>query len=158
MCFVDIIKAFDQAKRKEVRKSLKIRGVNENLIECIKSTCSRTLSYVRVRHEKSNMFTCKNGFKQECALILLLFSLMLNEVIKKYKKQLKPYNVGFWKMKKIQIRELCYADDVVTFGSTVENSTTRKCKYNNRIYKRTKSEKNKNNDDRQRQFNTLYKN
>ena len=79
LCFIDIIKAFDQVKRNEVWKTLKIRGVNEDLIECIKSTYSKRLSYVRVRHEKSNVFACRNGFKQRCALRPLLFNILLGE-------------------------------------------------------------------------------
>jgi len=76
LCFIDIIKAFDQVKRKEISKTLKTRG------KCIKSTDSRTLSHVRVRHEKSNMFGCRNGHKRGWALSPLLFNIMLNEVIK----------------------------------------------------------------------------
>ena len=46
---------------------------------------------------------------------------MVDELIKKCMKELKPYHVGFWKMEEIHIRELCYADDMVTFESTEEN-------------------------------------
>ena len=84
LCFIDIIKEnFDQVTREEVWKTLKTRGINMDLMECIKSTYSRTLSYVRVRHGKSNMFTCRNGLKQGCALSPLLFNIMLDEMIKK---------------------------------------------------------------------------
>ena len=44
---------------------------------------------------------------------------MLDEVMKKCKKQRR--NVVFWKLEKIQIRELCYVDDMVIFESSEEN-------------------------------------
>jgi hypothetical protein len=38
--------------------------------------------------------------------------LILDDVIKYCKEKIKPYNVGHWKMKKVNISELCYADDM----------------------------------------------
>ena len=43
LCFINIIKAFDRVKRKEVWKILKTRGVNDDLRGCTKGTYSRTL-------------------------------------------------------------------------------------------------------------------
>ena len=47
-------------------------------------------------------------------------------------------------MEKIQVRELCHADDVVIFGSTEESTDTRKCTGYLKGIKQKKTEKDEN--------------
>lgn len=46
---------------------------------------------------------------------------MIDETIKKCKRNKKEYTVGFWKMQKINITELCYADVMAIIGDTERN-------------------------------------
>lgn len=70
-------------------ETLEERGINENLIECIKSLYCKTVNYVRVKSEKLSRFNTK------IVLRPLLFCVMLNKAIKKCKQKLKPFKVIF---------------------------------------------------------------
>ena len=84
-CFVDMVKAFDSIRRKDVWNILKRKGVEQQLVEGIKSLYENTVNYVRVRNEASKTFTSKIGFRQGCILSSLLFNLVLDDVVKKSK-------------------------------------------------------------------------
>lgn len=62
----------------------------------------------------------------------LLFSIVLNEVIKEGKRDVKGYEVIYWKMRKIEITELYYADDIVIIAK--DETTLNK---NMEIYRNT---------------------
>ena len=117
-CFVDMEKAFDSIRRKDVWNILKRKGVEQQLIEGIKSLYENTVNYVRVRNEASKTFTSKIGLRQGCILSPLLFNLVLDDVVKKCKESMSKYRIGYWNMKIITITELCYADDLIIIGET----------------------------------------
>lgn len=71
------------------------------------------MNYVRIRHENSEMFETMRGVRQGCVLSSLLFSLVLDEAIKDARREVKPYEVGYWKMEMIRVSEVCYVDDMV---------------------------------------------
>jgi uncharacterized protein YukE len=117
-CFIDMEKAFDRVKREDIWKILENRGIEKDLIQNIQSLYEKTESYIRLRNEKSKPFANKIGLRQGCILSPLLFNLMLDEAIKQNKDKLKPYNVGYWKLRCIRLTELCYADDLIILGET----------------------------------------
>ena len=140
LCFIDLEKAFDRIKRQDVWKILKDRGVDYELVENIKSLYRHTECYVRVRNERSEMFTYNSGLKQGCILSPILFNIVLDTIIKNCRADWKPYNIGYWRMGLVNVSELCYADDMVIIARTdidLQHNMNRLCtelnKYNMNI-------------------------
>lgn len=78
---------------------------------------------VRSNNEESREFTTKVKMKQGC-ILSLVFSLVMDEVIKKVKTKKKAFNIEKQKMKKIQNTELIFIDDMTIVRETEEDNTT----------------------------------
>jgi DNA-directed RNA polymerase specialized sigma24 family protein len=58
--------------------------------------------------------------KQGCVLSPLLFSIVIDDILKKCKEKYKNLAVGKWKMKNVILQELPFADDMVLVAETEE--------------------------------------
>lgn len=120
VCFIDLQKAFDSVKRRELWKALKEHGVENNLIKAIKSFYKSPESMVRVGGEISRKFSVDVGVRQGCILSPLLF-IILMDTISKQCKDMKPIKAGMWKMKPVLLKMLAFADDLAVFGRTQQD-------------------------------------
>lgn len=118
ICYIDLEKAFDKVEREDVWRCLEKRGVEKDLIHAIKALYHCCRSYVRCNNQESEMFETKTGLRQGCVLSPLLFAVVLDEVFKQCKKTTRPLTIGHWKMQKIQITELAFADDMAILGAS----------------------------------------
>ena len=120
MCFIDLQKAFDSVKRKELWKALEEHGVHNDLIKAIKSFYHNPESLVRIGGQISNRFNIEVGVRQGCILSPLLFIIFMNSVSKQC-KGIRPLNIGMWNLKPVQLKVLAFADDLVVFGKTQQD-------------------------------------
>lgn len=63
----------------------------------IKAMHYGTKSTVRTNNEESKEFEIREALKQGCVLSPLLFSAVVDEIIKRAKKMMKPQIMGYWK-------------------------------------------------------------
>lgn len=120
-CFIDIRKAFDTVKRKQIWESLEKKGVDQDLIEAVQSIYQNTTNIVRTKHMSSSTFTTKEGVRQGGVLSPLLFICAIDEIIKESTKQMKKYKVGWYNMKVIEIEMCVFADDLVLVADSKQN-------------------------------------
>ena len=120
VCFIDLQKAFDSVKRKELWKALEEHGVDNNLIKAIQSFYDNPESMVRIGGETSEKFKIDVGVRQGCILSPLLFITLMDSISKQC-KGMRSLNVGMWKMKPVQLKMLAFADDLVVFGKSQDD-------------------------------------
>lgn len=137
ICFIDLQKAFDLINREDIWKSLKKREVNNNNIRAIRSLYKVSRNYIRLKHETSEVLETTRGLRQGCVLSPLLFSIILDDVIKECKKETKSYILGNWKMEKVKLTELAYADDMAIIGKNAND-----LQHNLNVYNRELKKKN----------------
>ena len=116
-CFIDLQKAFDLVKRKEIWKALEEHDVNENLIKAIQSFYNNPESMVRIGGETSTRFNINVGVRQGCILSPLLFIIFMNSISNQC-VGMRSLNVGMWRLKPVKLKMLAFADDLVVFGKT----------------------------------------
>ena len=120
LAFIDLQKAFDSVKRKELWSALKEHSVEDTLIEAIKSFYNKPESMVRISGKNSTKFKIDVGVRQGCILSPLLFIILMN-TISKQSKGMRPLSVGMWKMKPVKLKILAFADDLILFGQTQQD-------------------------------------
>lgn len=118
ICFIDLCKAFDRIRRKDIWKTLENRGINTTEIDMVKSLYNKTTNIVRTRNEESSEFVTTRGLRQGCVLSPLLFALIMDDVVKECKKVTRKYKIGRRRMEMVQISELLYADDLVLLAGS----------------------------------------
>lgn len=79
---------------------------------------------VRRNNEEFKEFEIKKGLKQGCVLSSLLFSVVVNEAIKRAKKKTKPLTMGYWRLG-VNLTELMFAD-INSANSPIRKKPTRK--------------------------------
>ena len=117
LCFIDLQKAFDSVKRKELWKSLKEHNVNTSLIKAIQSFYIKPEGMVRIKGETTNKFNIEVGVRQGCILSPLLFIILMNSISKQC-KGMRAVELGMWKLKPVTLKMLAFADDLVICGKT----------------------------------------
>ena len=120
LCFVDLQKAFDSVKRDELWEALKKHNVDTELIKAIKSFYVNPESRVQIGGKTSSSFKIDIGVRQGCILSPLLFITLMNLVAKNC-KDIRPFNVGMWKLRPVKLSMLLFADDLVVFGRTQQD-------------------------------------
>jgi len=106
MAFVDLEKAFDRVPREVVWWALRELGVDEWIVEVIKSMYEDATTAVRINGRVSGGFKVNVGVHQGSVLSPLLFVIVLEALSRKFKGGLPL--------------ELLYADDLVLMAETEE--------------------------------------
>ena len=107
ICFIDLVKAFDRVRLKDIIHLLYDRHIPHNLVKTIENIYMENRIQAEINGELTNPIPAGNGIRQGDSLSPLLFNIIMDEIIKKVSK-LRGYKMG---EKKINI--LCYADDAV---------------------------------------------
>ena len=106
MAFVDLEKAFDRVPREVLWWALRSAGVEECIVNVIRSMYCDASTSVKLQGCESSEFGVKVGVHQGSVLSPLLFVIVLNELSKKFRVGLP------W--------ELLYADDLALIAETEE--------------------------------------
>ena len=106
MCFVDLEKAFDRVPRKVIQWALRIKGVNEWLVQAVMRMYDDASTRVRVVGSMSDAFPVKVGVHQGSVLSPLLFIIVMDAVCQAASEGL--------------LMEILYADDLVLMAESVD--------------------------------------
>ena len=126
LCFIDLQKAFDSVKRKQLWKALKEHSVKSSLIKAIQSFYLKPEGMVRIKGETTSKFNIDVGVRQGCILSPLLFIILMNSISKQC-KGMRAVEFGMWRLKPVTLKMLAFADDLVIFGKTqrdLQNNVT----------------------------------
>jgi Reverse transcriptase (RNA-dependent DNA polymerase) len=93
IAFVDLEKAFDRGPREVVWWALKRAGVEEWVVEVIKSMYAGATTAVQMKNGASQEFELKVGVHQGSVLSPLLFIIVMEALASKFKQGLPIYNV-----------------------------------------------------------------
>ena len=127
LIFVDLTKAFDSVSRDGLWKILKRTGCLDKLVNMLRSFHDGMQARVIDGNQEFAPFEVKNGVKQACVLVLVLFGIIIAAMIKDAFKNCKlGVRVRHWhdgglfnlrrlkartKVSYVLIRELLYTDD-----------------------------------------------
>jgi len=118
MCFVDLTKAFDRVIMADVIECLREREVPEQIVRVIKELNTDRIARIRSNNQTSRPIIIKNGVRQGDSLSPMLFNLIMEKIIANLPKEL-GYRMG-----KVPINVICYADDAVLITDSEENLQT----------------------------------
>ena len=97
---------------------LREREVPEQIVRVIKELNTDTIARIRSNNQTSRPIIIKNGVRQGNSLSPMLFNLIMDKIIANLPKEL-GYRMG-----KVPINIICYADDVVLIADSEENLHT----------------------------------
>lgn len=75
--FVDLRAAFDKVDREILWKTMRERGIREELVRRCEDMLKETRNKVRIGEERSEQFWTRRGVKQGCPLSSSLFNLLM---------------------------------------------------------------------------------
>lgn len=113
MGFIDLEKAFDKVPRERLWEILERRGINKKIIRIIKNIYENNTNSVISQNRRSEPFNTKEGLRQGGGLSPLLFTIYIDEIIKKCSKVTKKLHVGYKNLQRINISEGAFADDIM---------------------------------------------
>jgi len=102
----------------DVIECLREREVPEQIVRVIKELNTDTIARIRSNNQTSRPIIIKNGVRQGNSLSPMLFNLIMDKIIANLPKEL-GYRMG-----KVPINIICYADDVVLIADSEENLQT----------------------------------
>ena len=112
VCFINFRKAFDSVCRnilwEKLERSFHIKAC---FLHILKQMYENVSSCVRVDDDNSDWFTINSGVK--CVLVLTLFDMFINDLMKDIQDLNKGIDLGDYKL-----AALLYADDVAVLGET----------------------------------------
>lgn len=109
LVYIDFEKAFDSISRENIWISLKNRGLPIKLINLIKEGYNNYKSVVQHQGKLSRKFETETGVKQGCILSPLLFSILLDDVMRKaINNKKKGIQWGLTE----NLEDLDFADDI----------------------------------------------
>lgn len=107
LCFIDLQKAFDRVRLKDIIFLLYNRRIPMSLIKAIENIYTRNKIQAKIQGKLSEPIPVGQGIRQGDSLSPLLFNIVMDEIIRKVR------NGEGYKMGNQQIKILCYADDAV---------------------------------------------
>ena len=112
---VDQKKAFDNVSHKYLFKILEHLGLGEFMLDNIKRLYEDSIACVSVNRMKSEFFSIKSGIKQGCALSMMLYVIVIEELLLRIEmnENIKGYKLKI--LKESEIKVTAYADDVVGY-------------------------------------------
>lgn len=116
MAFLDIRAAYDQVDRGLLWQRMARRGVGQGLIELLQSLFDFNRSKVAVRGRQTEEFANECGLLQGSLLSPMLYSVWIDGLV----ERLEEVGCGEWFGGR-KFQGLLYADDLVLFGSRVED-------------------------------------
>ena len=120
IAFLDLKSAFDSVPRKYLWDALIKKNVPKQLITAIQSVYNGSKGIVRIEGQTSKEFNMEKGIKQGDSLSPLLFINFIDEIIKICKWRTPRTQIGYWKMRPIQVQTLIYADDIILIAENEE--------------------------------------
>ena len=119
---VDQKKAFDNVSHKYLFKILEHLGLREFMLDNIKRLYEDYFACVKINRMKSEFFNIKSGIKQGCALSMMMYVIVIEELLLRIEKNenIKGYKLNV--MREWEIKATAYADDVV--GYTQDDEST----------------------------------
>lgn len=114
--FVDLKAAFDTVNREILIKTLREKGVREELVVRIAQLGVETRSRVRIGNERGECFWTARGVRQGCPISPLLFNLLTADL----EEEMGKIKWGGVKIGKERIYTLSYADDIVLMAENEE--------------------------------------
>ena len=118
--FVDFKKTFDMVDRTVIWRILRDYGIPQKIVNIIQSLYEDTSCRVIHNADLSERFTVNTGVRQGWILFQLVFSLVIDQVIKTTIEE--PRGIQLTLMRKLE--DLDFADDVSLLWSTVLHSRT----------------------------------
>ena len=123
--FLDIKQAYDCVHLDVLALSLETLGLPERFVKLILGMYRESKMIIRVRGTENRSFTASNGIKQGCPCAPLLFTVIINDLIKHLSKGPRLYIPGITPAEYKQfnhgrpINSLFYADDGLLLGNSV---------------------------------------
>lgn len=135
LAFIDIKKAFDSVPRAKVWKSLKERGVHNKIVRVVEDIYRTNINQIIRNNMKSEGFVTEMGLRQGGGLSPTLFNVYMDKIIKKCEKETSKMFVGYKNLKRVEIAEGVFVDDVVLLAGN-----ERQLQVNLDIWKKTMEE------------------
>ena len=108
---MDIRKAFDTVSHAHLFEALSRRGLDEAYIVLIKLHYTNQTATVN----GSRIFDIKSGVKQGDPLSTILFNIILDVVIARWKEKLSDHGI-FWAYQAPRLTNTRYADDILLYA------------------------------------------
>ena len=115
MCFIDLAKAFDRVRLKDVLTILKRKEAPSDLVALIEDINTQTITQIRTDEGLSDPVRTPTGVQQGDSLSPALLSLIMDEIISKV-RSLNGYKMGTGK-----INITCYADDAALVAESEDD-------------------------------------
>lgn len=115
MCFVDMTKAFDRVRLKDVLEIMRTKGLNHRLINLTYDINTQCKTKIRAGHMTTKDIEINTGIRQGDSLSPFIFNLIMDKIIENL-----PKTAGF-KMGGTFFHAVCYADDAVLIADSEEN-------------------------------------
>ncbi|CAG9835898.1 unnamed protein product [Diabrotica balteata] len=115
ICLIDLKKAFDKVKLKDVIHLLYDREIPLNVIKTIENIYQNNNMEVRIDDQLTDPIDMGNELRQRDSLSPTLFNLIMDEILNTINKE------RGYKMENKEIRILCYADDAALIASNEDD-------------------------------------
>lgn len=112
ICLIDLTKAFDRVRLRDVIDILNEENMPQQIIELIRDINTRNKTKVKVDNELTGEIDITSGIRQGDSLSPLLFNLLMDKLIGATFKKGQGYKLG-----NKEIRVVCYADDMAIISN-----------------------------------------
>lgn len=116
LCFVDLTKAFNRVRLKDVIRFLRKRKINKNIMTVIKKLNTNNTTKIKIDGTLTESVPVTTGVRQGDNLSPVLFNLIMDEILEKIKTVGRGYKMGTR-----EIKLICYADDVVLIADNEDD-------------------------------------
>jgi hypothetical protein len=115
---LDAEKLFDKIQHPSVLKVLERIGIQGPHLNIVKTTCSRSLSNIKLNGEKLETILLKSGTRQGCPLSLYLFNIVVEGLTRAIQQEVKGIQIG-----KEEVKLSLFADDMILYLNDPKIST-----------------------------------